>query len=287
MADETQISGAGDGGSQTILGGSGEVSRQQQFTPTFEGALKPDGSFAEGWHAKAFGADYSGPLAQAKNFSDVEKMLRDNIAAARAKTEGMVRLPGANAKPEEWAAYRKAIGAPDTPDAYGDLRPETIPAEMWDAEGAKALQAVAHKHALPPAAIKDILGLYAGQIDVQMQKGQADMAEHVAGQTAILKQEWGADFDANARQATRFALTIGLKPDNPIFQNAEVVRAMAQGAKLLSEDKLINGATMGLTASPQEQAKAIMTDPSNPHYKAYQAGEASAVALVHNLLQQK
>lgn len=286
MADETQLGGAGDGGNTTILGGAGE-GQQQQFTPSFDGALKPDGSFVEGWHTKAFGAEYSGPLAQAKTVADVDKMLRDNIAAARAKTDGMVRLPGAEAKPEEWAAYRKAIGAPDTPDAYGDLRPETIPAEMWDAEGAKALQAVAHKHALPPAAIKDILGLYAGQIDLQMQKGQADMTAHVAGQTAILKQEWGAEFDANARQATRFALTLGLKPDNPIFQNAEVVRAMAQGAKLLSEDKLINGATMGLSASPQEQAKAIMTDPTNPHYKAYQAGDTNAVALVDNLLRQK
>jgi hypothetical protein len=119
-----------------------------------------------------------------------------------------------------------------------------------------------------------------------MAKGMADMTAHVAGQKAILQQEWGEKFESNVRQTIRFAATLGLKPDHPVFQNADVVRALQRGASLVSEDKLINGSTIGLAASPGEQAKAIMTDPANPHYKAYQSGDPNAVALVNNLLQQ-
>jgi hypothetical protein len=284
MADDTTQTGAADGATTTTILGDGQ--QQAQFTPSYEGALKSDGTFAEGWHAKALGADYNGPLAQVKSVADVDKMLRDNIAAARAKTDGMVKIPGADAKPEELAAYRKAIGAPEKPEDYGELRPDKIPVEAWDAASDAKLKAVAHKHGLPPAALKDILGIYAEQIDTQMTKGMADMTAHVEGQKAILKQEWGEKFEGNVRQTIRFAATLGLKPDHPVFQNADVVRALQRGASLVSEDKLINGSTIGLAASPGEQAKAIMTNPANPHYKAYQSGDPNAVALVNNLLQQ-
>lgn len=283
MADDATQTGA-DGATTTILGDGQQLATQ--FTPSYDGALNPDGSFAEGWHTKAFGAEYSGPLAQAKTVADVDKMLRDSMARARQKTDGMVRVPGEGASPEDLAEFRKAIGGPEKPEDYGELRPQNIPPEAWDAEADKALKTVAHKHGVTPAALKDIMGLYAGQMDTQMAKGMADMTAHVAGQKAILQQEWGEKFESNVRQTIRFAATLGLKPDHPVFQNADVVRALQRGASLVSEDKLINGSTIGLAASPGEQAKAIMTDPANPHYKAYQSGDPNAVALVNNLLQQ-
>ena len=49
------------------------------------------------------------------------------MAAARAKTEGMIRVPGDDAKPEDVAAFRKALGVPDDPTGYGLVKPETLP----------------------------------------------------------------------------------------------------------------------------------------------------------------
>lgn len=271
-------------GPETILGGG--TPPPEAFTPSFDGALQADGTFAEGWHTKALGAEYNGPLAGVKSVADVDKMLRDNIAAARAKTDGMVRVPGEGAKPEEIAAFRKALGVPDTAEGYGALRPETIPEGVWDADAEKALQSVAHKHNLTPAALKDIVGLYAGQIDGQMKMGEAQAKEFVAGETSKLRGEWGDSFEPNVRNVVRLAATVGLDPTNPIFQSADVVRAFHRITSMMSEDKLINGATVNLAVSPQEQAKDVMTNPKNPHYEAYQRGDANAVALVNNLLAQ-
>ena len=256
------------------------------FTPSFEGVIGPDGSFTEGWHQKALGPDYNGPLAGARTLPDVDKMLRDSMAAARQKTAGMVRVPSENAKPEEVAEFRKALGVPEKPDDYGDLRPDTIPPEMWDPESSKALSQIAHKHNLPPAAIKEIVGLYAGQIDKQVKLGEAQQAQYMAGEVAILQKAWGNQFSENINIATRVAATIGLDPKDPALQNSTMVQALRRVGDLISGDKLVNGATIGLSGSPKDQAQAIMTDPSNPHYKAYQSGDPNAVALVENLLKQ-
>jgi hypothetical protein len=68
--------------------------------------------------------------------------------------------------------------------------------------------------------------------------------------------------------------------------NADVVSAMARGAALVSEDRLVGGASQGLGGPPRSQANAIMTDSSNPLYARYQSGDAETVSLVNSLLMQ-
>lgn len=286
MADEQQQQQQSS--EKTLLSGGSEQQQQQQapqFTPSYDGIIDQTGAFSADWTKKALAADYEGPLSSIKNLTDLDKVLRDNIAAARSRSLG-ITPPTDKSTPEEIKAWRAAIGAPETPDGYGDLKPEKFPDAMWDKESAKALTGIFHKHHLPPAAVKDILGHYSAQVEAQMEKGGADFQAHLAGEESKLRSEWKGDYEANTRQALRFAATLGLQADNPIFTNADVVRAMAQGAKLISEDKLINGNTIGLAASPKEQANAIMTDDKHPMYAKYQAGDKDAVALVTNLLSQ-
>lgn len=276
------VDGSGNGGG-TLLGSDGGGQQQQQFTPTFENALGKDGAFAEGWAAKAFGAEYSGPLATVKTMADVNKLLADNMAAARGKAPSM---PGEKSTPEEIAAWRKITGAPEKPDGYGALRPESIPEAMWDKGAESKLAEIAHKHHLNPSALKDIMGLYAETLSTGMQKSEAEFATYRAGEESKLKAEFGKDFDLKVNHAKRFAATLGLKLDNPIFNDASVVIAMARGHGLVSEDKLINGNTQGLSATPKMQATSIMTDQSNPLYGKYQSGDPDTVSLVNNLLMQ-
>jgi hypothetical protein len=275
----------GGGGSTTLLAGAGGGGTPPSaFTPSYDGVLGADGAFTDGWTAKAFGADYNGPLAGVKSLADVNKVLADNMAAARGKVPTM---PGEKATAEEIAAWRKITGAPETPDKYGDLRPETIPEAMWDKANEAKLQALAHKHHLPPSAIKDIVGLYGETLGEGVKKTEAEIQANRAGELNTLKAEFGKDFDSSMHAAKRFALTIGLNPESdPMFNSAAAVIAMAKAAKLVSEDKLINGQTQGLSGTPQMQANAIMTDTANPLYAKYQAGDRDTVALVNNLLMQ-
>lgn len=286
MSDTTTAPQGGSTESQnsgTLLGGGDAQQQQSQtFTPSYDGIIDQSGTFADGWTAKAFGPDYTGPLANVKDVGSIDKMLRDTIAMARSRPS--IAPPKEGATPEQIAQWRQLTGAPENLEGYGDVRPETIPPELWDKDAEKALLETAHKHHLPPAAIKDIIGLYAGQIDKQMKETEAQFAESRAGEEAKLKQAWGEKFGENLRMAQRFALTLGFKPDNPIFNNAETVLAMARGAQLISEDKLVNGQTVGLQ-SGREQAQEIMTNPQHPLYQKYQTGDPNTVALVNNMLQ--
>ena len=46
------------------------------------------------------------------------------ISELTAAQKGMIKVPGKDAKPEEVAAYRKAMGVPEAPDKYAVYRPE-------------------------------------------------------------------------------------------------------------------------------------------------------------------
>jgi hypothetical protein len=276
----TESSDTGDLGGGTLLTEAPE-SQDAEFTPTFEGALNGDGTFTEGWTAKAFGPEYHGPLTTTRTFADVDKLLRDNMAAARGR---QITWPDEAATPEHLAAIRKLTGAPEKPEGYGDLRPESIPAELWDKSGEARLQGLAHKHHLPPTALKDIMGLYAETLDSAIKANETDQLAQRAAGLQTLKQEFGKDFDAKMHAAKRFAQSLGLHEDNPIFNSAEAVIAMARGAALVSEDRLVSGATQGLKGSPKAQANGIMTDPANPLYAKYQSGDSDTVSLVNSLL---
>lgn len=259
--------GGGSGGNQTLMsGGTGDGSggggNPPPAAPT--GWTNDAGAFAEGWSDRLEG-DIKGH-ASLKALGSV-----GDLAKAYVETKKLVgsRLEAPNEKstPEQVAAWRKTVGAPETPEGYlGDaktLRPEVIPESMWDPKNEKALLDVAHKHHLTPAALKDILGVYAGQVTAGLETHKQASEAHLAGQMTELKKAWGNEFDANLGLAGRVAKTVGLSPDHPIFTDAEVVIAFGKLGKMFSETSLVSGdpvssASGGLTARITE-----ITDPKS------------------------
>ena len=193
------------------------------------------------------------------------KAYRDTKSMVGRKMEA----PGPDATPEQVAAFRKVTGAPETPEGYGSLRPEEFPAELWDAESEKQFAALAHKHHLSPAAVKEIAALHGTMMQGGLEASSAAQEQLLAAEGDKLRQAWGSQFDANLAVAQRFAATIGLKPDNPIFTSSEVVQALARGASLLSEDKLVPGSSTAMPAGNQARAQAIM-DPKSTDMLARQ-----------------
>lgn len=69
-----------------------------------------------------------------------------------------MRVPGPDAKPEEVAAFRKALGVPDKPDGYGIKKPDQLPeGVVWDDAKVSKFTELAHKHGIPAAAVKEII----------------------------------------------------------------------------------------------------------------------------------
>src|SRR5262245_23505960 len=112
---QEEAESSSDHGSATLLSDA-QDGGQGGFVPTFEGVLNLDGTFAEGWTAKVFGPEYNGPLATTRTVSDVDKLLRDNMAAARGR---QITWPDERSTTEQVAAVRKLTGAPDKPEGYG------------------------------------------------------------------------------------------------------------------------------------------------------------------------
>jgi hypothetical protein len=68
-----------------------------------------------------------------KDLDSLVKIARDNQKALRES--GRVKIPGADAKPEEIAAFREAMGVPDKAEGYEIKLPEGLDGEKYELDG--------------------------------------------------------------------------------------------------------------------------------------------------------
>lgn len=141
----------------------------------------------------------------------VQKFVGDNIAAARAKTDGMVKLPGADAPPEEWAPILKALGHPDTPEGYGIAKPETLPDGVeWNDEFANGFAKFAHEAGLPKGQAQKLIAWHTEQMGAQAKLMSEAGQKLVETERAELTKAFGPRLPEAAGAAQKFAAEQGL-----------------------------------------------------------------------------
>ena len=211
----------------------------------------------------------------AKGFNGLEQLL--------GKKAHAIVPPSEKSTPEEVAAYRKAIGVPESPEGY-NLKPEQIPEGVtWDDATAKKAAELAHKHNVPAAAMQEFLRFdmeraammnqaAATMIDAQLESGRAE-----------LQKVYGDKMPEKLELARRAALTVGVDPASQGFVDPQVVKAIVSLAEKLSDDKLVAGDQTGVT-STRARARDIMTNQSNPLYAKYQEGDPETVDQVRRML---
>lgn len=284
-------SGGGSLMSQAAQGG------QQQQQPGGSGTPDPwaiadpkTGAFTPGWterlpdSLKPAAADFG-------KYPDLQKLLEGawNAKQLVGKRADGVLVPGPDAKPEQIAAFRKAIGVPEKPEGYGLKKPEKLPEGVeWPEDRMAKLAAVAHEAGIPPAALQKIVEFSiaangeahsARKLAAEKQK-----AEFMAAQKSELQKAWGNDMTTKANMAARAAITFGLDPNDGLFDNAKVVMAFAKVGEAMSEDKLVTATAVSNLQDPQAQAMDVMKNPNNPHYSRYHDGDRETVAMVQRLL---
>lgn len=230
-------------------------------------------AFSEGWYEgvqdPAFDP-YRAMAAQFKDLPTVFKSLHDTKAALSQRTDGMVKLPGANATPEEVAAFNKALGVPDTVDAYELQLPDQLPDGVEFApEALTAFKEFAHKHGIPPKTANALLAFQAQAEGEAITQIRQQFEQQRQEQQAQLSREWGGQYEQKLMLAKRAAETFGLGADHPAMQNPDVLKAMAFAASKLSETSLVSGERLGGMLSPGSEARDIMANPDNPLHKAY------------------
>lgn len=272
--DPGAAGGAPAGGGQpnaggTLFAGSSPAAGSSQQPPASQSAppsqssqpwIQEDGSFAPNW-IERLPEDIRGEasLRVVPSVADLAK----SYVATKKLVGTKLEAPGENATPEQIANWRKTVGAPETPEGYipegaKTLRPDSIPENLWNTEAEKGFLALAHKHHLPPAAVKEILEYHAQNVGAALTQSQAQEGEVLKAEGAKLRQAWGTEYDTNLALAARVAQTVGLDPNtNPIFTNADAVLAFAKMGKFLTEDKLVKGNANGIAASITDKIREI------------------------------
>jgi hypothetical protein len=201
--------------------------------------------------------------------------VRAQMTSARAKVDGLVRVPGADAKPEEVTAFRKATGVPDVPEGYNLAKPEQLPEGVtWDENRAGAFAKVAHEIGLSPAQVAKLneweIGNMAGAHAERLVK-ETKFREWESGE---MKRRFGDGADAAVLAAQRVALGEGLPatifdPTSGDFWGVEALALAAAIARKLGEEKLPARGTVNSGLSPGALAKDIVTNADNPQHKAF------------------
>ena len=106
--------------------------------------------------------------------------------------EGYVKVPGADAKPEDVAAFHKALGVPEDPAGYGLDKLELPEGVEFDAERAAALAPIMQKMGITPAAAKALAAADAAYGAQQMQAVAAEYAKSIDDGRAALDKKWEA-----------------------------------------------------------------------------------------------
>ncbi len=240
---------------------------QPQIAQSFGDLLDDKGSFKPDWtkslpeHLRPFEGTlgkYPTPFDALGALGNAQKLISSRES---------VKLPGADATPEQWAAYRGAVakltGAPDKVDDYGLKAPETLPEGMeWDGEFAGKAAAIAHKYGLPKEALHElaalnnekVAGLIAGSKDAQAAETQALIDK--------LNGEWGKDAPTNWQQAKRAIHLLGGDPKKDSYTNEDVIRMALTADRMFREDNgLINGDANNATSTISERIAKLQADP--------------------------
>ncbi len=212
--------------------------------------------------------------------------ITQNMTAARAKTEGMVKAPTSESAPEEWDAFYKAAGRPDTPEGYGFKAPETMPEGVaWDQPLAEKFAAVAHKIGLTPAQAAALSEFQIQGIAEAHRANQAAYQESLAKEKETLGKyfpgENGLSDAAMIAQAAAGKMGIkaaAMDPSSPEFWGPEPMKALVtlarENARLKGESTSTGITAVSQTGRGPDWAHDVMTNPKNPDYSKYRGAGA-------------
>lgn len=203
--------------------------------------------------AKLWYDGLSGDAPDAKTLSDldflkvkgfdkaesVEPLLKSYRALeSKLAADNRIEVPGEGASDEAVAAYRKAIGVPESVEGYGFDAPEGWEAEMSLLE---PLRAAAHKANMPKAAWDAQVETYKAAI---MDRYNAINTDLDADRDALFK-EWGGQKDANVALMQRGFQAFGLDADAVQAMQVGLQGAGKSGARTLLEMGLKLGQLSG------------------------------------------
>lgn len=117
----------------------------------------------------------------------------------------VLRLPGANAKPEDWAPVWTRLGRPEKPEGYEIKAPEGDSGEFL-----KQATTWFHEIGVPKGMAQALAGKWNEYVGAQTAAAEGRWNQRFDTEMAELAKEWGADFNKNKDLAGRVERALGL-----------------------------------------------------------------------------
>lgn len=202
---EGEGEGGGGGGSEGGQEGAEGAAGKQEGAEGGEGK-----GAAEGGEKKPDATDWRAAIKdpEAKKFAesstDIEHLTK-RAMEMRQKLSSAIIKPGKDAKPEEVAAFRKALEVPETPEGY--KFPEIPEGELTDAvkESRAAWAKRFHDRNVPAPVAEALMADFRADMEAEAKAQQEADKQYAEQVMEGLRKEWGADFDTNKQYANRAA----------------------------------------------------------------------------------
>ena len=199
-----------------------------------------------------------------ESFKDIASLAKSYIETKRmvGQRQDVPKPPTKESTPEQVAAWRKALGVPDTPAGYlsaGVVRPQSAADGNWDEQAESAFFGVMHGLHAPPAVVNAAMQFYA---KLESDKQAAAVREtQAAGQE--LRREWGPNYDASLGRANRAIQEFGgdglidLFATTGVGRHPLVVKAFAEIGNALVESGAMNPEGIASGMTPDDAKVAI------------------------------
>jgi len=236
-------SAAGAGGGAAAGGAAGGASAAAgSGTPVWHEG-KVDAETVGFWQNKGY--DVSDPVKVA---SELTKQYRAAEKFLGAPADQIVRLPKADAKPEDLRAFYQRLGAPAEAKDYDFAAIKDSAGNAISAPLADALRAAAFDRGLSKDAATTIAQSVVKTLDGIKATETAERTAKIAESKAELAKNWGANFDYNRLKAMDGARRLGIDQDTvATFENLmgyagimETLRKIGAGT---SEDTFVERGT--------------------------------------------
>jgi PAS domain-containing protein len=148
-------------------------------------------------------------LEHAKRFNSLTDLVKGNVELRserdKLKSTAIIK-PGKDAKPEEVAAYRKAMGIPEAPEGYKFPDPPEGQQLSDEAKASRSAWAKTfHDHGVPATVAEALIGAFAAEAQQVQEREIAADKRYADEQQAKLDAKWGPDKDKNNEYANRGA----------------------------------------------------------------------------------
>jgi hypothetical protein len=185
---------ATDGDAGTSAGVSTTVTAGGAWAETLGDDLKP-------W-VSGMGLDKL-PADQA--LAKVLPMYRGAEQKLGIPADQILKLPGKDAKPEDWRSVYQKLGAPESPDGYELTAPEGDSGEFL-----KTASGWFHELGVPKALASGLAEKWNGYVQAAQVAEEGRWNQQFDTEIAALRKEWGDSYDKNVDLSKRVERSLGL-----------------------------------------------------------------------------